>query len=120
MAVKAPMRTIDNDRILEYDEVNWPENRLLPLFLPPAKMVSALDLNAAKLSSQERIMFYGHGQIGIVLASLCAVEHKAFDFVLEALHKLIWLVGAGGSCAQVMGAGPCGTPRHCRNPPETH
>ena len=47
----------DNDRILEYDEVNWPENRLLPLFLPPAKMVSALDLNAAKLSSQERIMF---------------------------------------------------------------
>ena len=52
---------------------------------------------------------YGHGQIGIVLASLCAVEHKAFDFVLEALHKLIWLVGAGGSCAQVMGAGPCGT-----------
>lgn len=44
------------DRILEYNEVNWPENRLIPLFLPP-KTVNTLDMNAASLSSQERVMF---------------------------------------------------------------
>lgn len=46
----------DNDRILEYDEVNWPEDRLLPLFLPPAKTVNSLDMNAGQLSTEERIM----------------------------------------------------------------
>ena len=47
----------DNDRILESEEVKWPENRLLPLFLTPAKVLITLDLNAAKLSDQERVMF---------------------------------------------------------------
>ena len=51
---------------------------------------------------------YGSGHVRIVLASLCAVEHKSFDFVLEALHKLIWLVGAGDTCVQAMRTGPCG------------
>ena len=47
----------DNDRILECNELNWPENRLLPLFQTPVKVVNALDLNAAKLNDQERVMF---------------------------------------------------------------
>ena len=45
------------DRILEADELCWPEDRLLPLFLPPATPVRSLDMNAAALSDEERIMF---------------------------------------------------------------
>ena len=44
-------------RILEADEVCWPEDRLLPLFLAPEAPVRALDMNAAKLSDVERVMF---------------------------------------------------------------
>ncbi len=44
-------------RILEANEVCWPEDRLLPLFLPPASPVRSLDLNAASLSGEERVMF---------------------------------------------------------------
>lgn len=47
----------DNDRILEYNEVSWPEDRLLPLFLAPASPVYTLDMSAAKLSDTERVMF---------------------------------------------------------------
>lgn len=47
----------DNDRILEADELSWPDDRLLPLFLPPARIVDALDMNTASLSSAERVMF---------------------------------------------------------------
>lgn len=47
----------DKDRILEYNELNWPEDRLLPLFLPPASIVRAFDMNEAKLNEQERVMF---------------------------------------------------------------
>jgi len=46
----------NNDRILEYNEVTWPENRLVPLFLPPAKVVRAFDMNDANLESSERVM----------------------------------------------------------------
>lgn len=46
-----------NDRIVEPGELSWPDDRLLPLFLPPARLVDALDMNAASLSSQERVMF---------------------------------------------------------------
>ena len=45
------------NRILEADELCWPDDRLLPFFLPPASPVKALDLNAAKLSDEERVMF---------------------------------------------------------------
>ncbi|MCR4920679.1 MAG: discoidin domain-containing protein [Bacteroidaceae bacterium] len=44
-------------RILESDELCWPDDRLLPLFLPPAVSVRSLDMNAAKLSDEERVMF---------------------------------------------------------------
>ena len=44
-------------RILEADELCWPEDRLLPNFLPPATPVRTLDMSAAKLSGEERVMF---------------------------------------------------------------
>ena len=45
------------DRILEVDELCWPEDRLLPHFLPPASTIRSLDMNAASLSDVERVMF---------------------------------------------------------------
>lgn len=45
------------DRILEADELCWPDDRLLPFFLPPAATVRTLDMSAAKLSDEERVMF---------------------------------------------------------------
>lgn len=44
-------------RILEADELCWPEDRLLPHFLTPAVSVRSLDMNAAALSNEERVMF---------------------------------------------------------------
>lgn len=44
-------------RILEADELCWPEDRLLPCFLPPATTVRSLDMNDANLSNEERVMF---------------------------------------------------------------
>ena len=44
-------------RILEADELCWPEDRLLPNFLPPATPVRTLDMSAANLSGEERVMF---------------------------------------------------------------
>ena len=46
-------------RILEADELCWPEDRLLPLFLPPTSRpaMRSLDMNAASLNDEERIMF---------------------------------------------------------------
>lgn len=44
-------------RILEADEVSWPEDRLLPLFPAPATSIKALDMNAASLKDEERVMF---------------------------------------------------------------
>lgn len=49
--------TADGDRILEYNEVDWPEDRLLPRFPAPNKRIYALDMNAAGLGDQERVMF---------------------------------------------------------------
>ncbi|MBR1791222.1 MAG: discoidin domain-containing protein [Bacteroidaceae bacterium] len=43
-------------RILEAGDLCWPEDRLLPHFLPPAT-VRTLDMNTAKLSDDERVMF---------------------------------------------------------------
>lgn len=45
------------DRILEADELCWPEDRLLPQFLPPVGTIKSLDMSAAKLSDEERVMF---------------------------------------------------------------
>ncbi len=45
------------ERILEVGDLCWPDDRLLPLFLPPAASVRSLDMNAASLSDEERIMF---------------------------------------------------------------
>ena len=45
------------DCILEADELCWPEDRLLPLFLPPASTIKTLDMNAASLNDEERVMF---------------------------------------------------------------
>lgn len=45
------------NRILEADELCWPDDRLLPFFLPPASTVRSLDMSAAKLSDEERVMF---------------------------------------------------------------
>ena len=47
----------DGFRILEADELCWPEDRLLPCFLPPASSVKAMDMNSASLSNEERVMF---------------------------------------------------------------
>ncbi|MBR1499177.1 MAG: discoidin domain-containing protein [Bacteroidaceae bacterium] len=44
-------------RILEADELCWPDDRLLPCFLQPAPTIRSLDMNAAKLTDEERIMF---------------------------------------------------------------
>ena len=45
------------DRILEANDLCWPEDRLLPYFPSPATSVRSLDMNAASLSNEERIMF---------------------------------------------------------------
>ena len=44
-------------RILEANDLCWPEDRLLPFFLIPAPTVRSLDMSAAKLSDEERVMF---------------------------------------------------------------
>ena len=44
-------------RILEANELCWPEDRLLPCFLQPAPTLRSLDMSAAKLSDEERVMF---------------------------------------------------------------
>ena len=44
-------------RILEADELCWPEDRLLPCFLTPAATLRSLDMRAASLSDEERVMF---------------------------------------------------------------
>ena len=49
--------TASGDRILSYDEVRWPEDRLIPVFQKPATRVRTLDMNAASLSDAERLMF---------------------------------------------------------------
>lgn len=47
----------DGDRILEANELCWTDDRLLPHLLPPAAIVRSLDMSAASLSDEERIMF---------------------------------------------------------------
>lgn len=49
--------TADGDPIIEYNEVEWPEDRLLPVIPAPDKGVYALDMTAAGLNNQERVMF---------------------------------------------------------------
>ena len=44
-------------RIMEAGDLYWPEDRLLPCFLTPASPVRTLDMSAAKLSDEERVMF---------------------------------------------------------------
>ena len=44
-------------RILEAGDLCWPEDRLLPIFLQPAPTIRTLDMGAAKLSDEERVMF---------------------------------------------------------------
>lgn len=44
-------------RIIEANELTWPDDRLLPCFLPPAATVKTLDMNSASLSGEERVMF---------------------------------------------------------------
>jgi len=44
-------------RILETGDLCWPDDRLLPYFLAPAPTLRALDMNAANLSDEERVMF---------------------------------------------------------------
>ena len=44
-------------RIMETSDLCWPDDRLLPYFLPPATALKTLDMPAAKLSDAERVMF---------------------------------------------------------------
>jgi len=44
-------------RILESNDLCWPEDRLLPIFLTPAPTIRSLDMSAASLSDEERVMF---------------------------------------------------------------
>lgn len=46
----------DGHRILEADELCWPEDRLLPLFLPPATSLRAVDMVSSSLTDEERVM----------------------------------------------------------------
>ena len=46
-----------NSRILEVDELCWPEDRLIPFFSPPASTLRSLDMSKASLSDEERVMF---------------------------------------------------------------
>ena len=48
---------VNGYRILEADELTWPEDRLLPFFMAPASTLRSLDMSAAKLSGEERVMF---------------------------------------------------------------
>jgi len=47
----------NGNRIMEADKLCWPDDRILPHFLPPATSVRTLDMSAAGLSDEERIMF---------------------------------------------------------------
>ena len=47
----------NGDPILESNELCWPEDRLLPLFPSPASQIRTLDMSAANLSDDERVMF---------------------------------------------------------------
>ena len=49
--------TSNGFRILEVNDLCWPEDRLLPIFLQPIATVRSLDMNAASLSGEERVMF---------------------------------------------------------------
>ena len=44
-------------RILEADELCWPDDRLLPLFPTPSASLRSLDMKAAALKDEERVMF---------------------------------------------------------------
>lgn len=44
-------------RILEANELCWPEDRLLPFFPAPVSTLRSLDMRAASLSDEERVMF---------------------------------------------------------------
>lgn len=44
-------------RLLDANELTWPEDRLLPCLLPPASTVKTLDMPAAGLNDHERVMF---------------------------------------------------------------
>ena len=44
-------------RILEPADLCWPADRLLPHLLAPASSLRSLDMNAASLTSEERVMF---------------------------------------------------------------
>ena len=44
-------------RILEANEVCWPDDHLLPLFPTASSSVRSLDMNAASLNDEERVMF---------------------------------------------------------------
>ncbi|MBO7067157.1 MAG: discoidin domain-containing protein [Bacteroidaceae bacterium] len=47
----------NGDRIYEVNDLCWPDDRLLPYFFPPAATLRTLDMSAAKLSDEERVMF---------------------------------------------------------------
>ena len=49
---------VDGYRILEADELTWPEDRLLPFFMAPASTLRSLDMSAAKLSG-ELLLIHG-------------------------------------------------------------
>ncbi|MBR6033121.1 MAG: discoidin domain-containing protein [Bacteroidaceae bacterium] len=47
----------NGDPLLEPNDLCWPEDRLLPLFPSPASQIRTLDMSAANLSDDERVMF---------------------------------------------------------------
>ena len=69
----------NGDRILEATELCWPEDRLLPLFLPPSSL-SSLDMPAAKLSDAERVMFCTlQGLVNRTRPRILLYNHKEED-----------------------------------------
>lgn len=46
-----------NIRLLDAQDLEWPEDRMLPCLLTPATSVRTLDMPAANLSGEERVMF---------------------------------------------------------------
>lgn len=87
-------------RILEADELCWPEDRLLPCFPPPADAVKTLDMNSASLTNEERVMF----------CTLQGIINRSCPRILLYNHneeaKTIWPTAHGLKTSAVRASAP--------------
>lgn len=87
-------------RILEADELCWPEDRLLPCFLPPTDGVKTLDMNSASLTGEERVMF----------CTLQGIINRSCPRILLYNHneepKLTWPTAHGLKTSSIRASAP--------------